>query len=122
MEEDIARLGQLKREIDRLSGLRKEYDELRQDVLFQMMSLKSLKSEPVNGYQALRIQRKSVSVSDPSLVEDWLTVNGYDLDEYRRLDLDRVKALSEQVEKQYKTPIQGVTTNVVEYVQIKEVT
>src|SRR3990167_2038571 len=96
LEQDLRRLAALRKKLEPYKEIKDEYEALKLDVLMQMQAMHSKRTEAFGGIYAVRSERTDVRVLDPIATESWLVDNGFALEEYKRLDIDRVKPLAKQ--------------------------
>lgn len=103
----MTELDDIQSKLDELSRLRKEiaidagklkdkkdlYENLREEIKFdlQVNKLESLKNDRV---QVTIAQKLTAKIVDPAKVEDWLVVNDFNLEEYKRLDATMISSLA----------------------------
>lgn len=120
----LARIAEIKRELAPLEAqlrpLNEELEYLKLLVQQHMVQTRSKRTEAVNGFYAVRTERKSYNIEDQMAVSDYLEKHDFDLAEYYTLDAARVKAVAESTIKETGEIIPGVHVGTTEYVSIKE--
>lgn len=120
----ITRIAEIKQTLAPLEAqvkpLLDELDEAKFELMSVMLQSKSKRTEAVNGYYVVRAERKTYTVEDKEAVSGWLVANGFDLDEYTKLDATRIKAVAESAVKETGELIPGVHVDAIEYLSVKE--
>lgn len=96
LENDLKEAARIKAEMDKLTPLKREYDEVRSRIDFAMHALKSERTRPVAGYFAVLQSRQSLQVVDEAAVIAWLEKNTFDPTQYMKIDPDLIKSLQDQ--------------------------
>jgi hypothetical protein len=120
LQDKLAKAAILKAKIDKLAPLKVELDELKFDILTEMSQTHSKRTEAYSGVYAVRATRTNVSVTSPQEVESWLTANDFMLDDYVRLDEQRVKALADERLHETGEIIPGLTVEETEHITLKK--
>ena len=120
LQAKLLKLSFLKEEINALSEKKKEFDDIKSEIMFDMAASKSKRSESVNGIYAVRAERTDIKVIDQEQVKQWLTDNEFAIDEYVRLDLTRVSPLVKSALKETGELVPGTEVQTNEYVSVKE--
>ena len=60
---DIKRMGAIKKKLATLDPLKSEYEQIRERVLFGMVAQKSKRTDPINGWYAVRAFRADVKAA-----------------------------------------------------------
>ena len=120
----VGRIAELKRQLSPLEAQMKPIlDELEQSK-FQLMTAmqegRSRRTDAVGGYFVIRAERKSLNVTDELEVRNWLGDNGFDINEFYKLDTARVKATAESALKETGELVPGTEVTSTEYLTIKE--
>lgn len=123
LEDNLTKLSELKAQYDdlaeQLRPIEAEINGLKLVILAQMHDQKSKRTEAINGVYAIRAERKNVVITDEKAVTQFLTDNGFALDEYLRLDAARIKALADSTLKETGELVPGLQTSTTEYLTIK---
>jgi hypothetical protein len=120
LQAKLLKLSFLKEEINALSEKKKEFDDLKSEIMFDMAASKSKRTESVNGIYAVRAERTDIKVIDQEQVKQWLTDNEFVIDEYVRLDLTRVSPLVKSALKETGELVPGTEVQTNEYISVKE--
>ncbi len=94
-------------------------DVAKTELMDYMVSTGSKRTEAVNGIFVVRAERITQKVADPKTVEAWLESEGFDMEEYMKLDETRVKAIAESALKNEGVYIPGFVTESNEYLTIR---
>lgn len=105
---------------EELAPLKEELDEERFHLLTLMKEAKSKRTEAVDGYYAVRTERKSYVVNDASAIQQWLSDQGLLPDEYLKLDMDLVKTAAKEAMKENGELIKGLDLLITESITVKE--
>ena len=119
----LEHIGQIKGHLDGYKAITKpledELEMLKLQVMEHMHETRSKRTEAANGYYVVRAERQSLTVTDPAAVEGWLTENGFDLEEYKKLDAARVTATAKSALEQNGELVPGIGASSTEYLTIK---
>lgn len=119
----VTRISELKSQIAPLEAqmkpLAEELEQTKFELMTAMQQVRSKRTETVNGYYVIRAERKIVNIADQAAVEDWLTGNGFDINDYKKLDTTRVKAAAESAMKENGEIVPGIDVISTEYLTIK---
>lgn len=96
-------------------------DELRFEAVGLMRDAKTKRTDAVDGYYLVRVDKVTPVIEDEGKVLQWLADNHFDPDEYQQLNAPRVKALAESQLKETGEIMPGLTTQETSYVSVKEV-
>lgn len=123
LETTLELIANLKAEQTKLEGLLKPVkaalDVAKAELMDYMVSTGSERTKAVHGFFAVRAERITQKVVDPKAVEAWLESEGFDMEEYMRLDETRVKAIAESALKNDGLYIPGFATESTEYLTIR---
>lgn len=116
----LGRISEIKAELKHAEVLKLELDSLRQDLLLDMQIGKSKRTESFNGVYAVRVEKNDVKVTNSYDVENWLQEEGFDMTEYKRLDMTRVNPLLKAALKEHGELVPGTEVVTSEYITFKE--
>lgn len=99
----------------------KEFEtEVKHDLMVAMQDASNRRTDPVNGYYALRkVTTKYQVVDAPALVR-WLEANGEDVESYYTLDTKKVEAKCEAIIQETGEIIPGTLAVNSEHVSLQE--
>ena len=115
----LERVAKLKAKLDKLAPLKAELDELKTEILADMQSVGSKRTESFSGYFAVRAIRQTVSVVDSQAVKVWLEMNEFYVDDYMKLDETRVKALADEKLHATGEIVPGIAVDETEYITLR---
>jgi hypothetical protein len=120
----VTRIAELKSQLGPLQAQMKplvtELEQTKLELIEAMREGRSKRTESINGYYAIRAERKNINITDESAVSDWLAENDFDLSEYYKLDTVRVKSAAESALKETGELVPGIEVSSTEYLTIKE--
>lgn len=118
----LARLSKL---VKQAAFLQKELDPINNEMellKFALMShmklIHSDRSTPVDGYYLIRKKTPHITITSDAALEDWLTNEGYKVDEYKKFDTKLVKGLAERRLDVDGEKLPGLDISVTEYAQV----
>lgn len=92
---------------------------LKEQALSQMTTLKTKRTEAVDGFYLVKVATPGYEVSDRKALLTWLTTNGIDLDSIMIFDLKALKALADTSLEAEGEVVPGITPVVTETVQVR---
>jgi len=98
-----------------------EMDELKQSILDELKEAKALSYKTETGTVSIN-RRQSVRVIDERGVKNWLEAQGFELDEYVKLDPARIKPVLENAVYTQGEVIDGTSLETTEYISLREPT
>ncbi len=124
--------GAVLKRIKQLDNQIKEYDAVTKplkeelaiqklQVLEYMQSIRSKRTDNIDGLTATRAERKGFEIKDERAVIQWLRTNGFNPDDYAHLDKNMVRTTAEAALEMNGELIPGVAETTTEYITIKEV-
>ena len=120
-EQKLERIAELSSDLASLKPIRDELEGLKFEVMEEMIEAKSKRSEVVDGYYVIRAERKSMSITSPRKVVNWIKKQDkLKLEEFLRLDTDKVKLLADEIFKEDGEFLPGVEATSTEYLSIRK--
>ena len=120
LETNLEELAMLKQEMDKFSAVKSRYDELKFNILQEMTTSQSKRTESKFGVYAVRAQRSSLRIVDQAELRAWLVKNAFDLNNYMRLDTEAVTPVVKAAMKVDGEVVPGTELTTTEYLSIRE--
>lgn len=119
----LQRLAELTEAINATKPLKEELDGLKFEIMEEMITRKSKRTEVIDGfsYYVVRAERKSVSIASPRKIVNWIKKqDNLKLEEFLKLDTDKVKLLADKVLKEDGEFLPGVESTNTEYISVRK--
>jgi hypothetical protein len=120
----VTRIAELKTQLSPLEAQMKplitELEQTKLELIEAMREGRSKRTESIGGYYAIRAERKNINITDELVVRNWLGDNGFNINDYYKLDTARVKSTAESALKENGEIVPGIEVSSTEYLTIKE--
>jgi hypothetical protein len=98
-----------------------ELDEVKQAIMDELKEAKALSYKTETGTVSIN-RRQTVKIIDETAVKNWMEAQGWELDEYTKLDPARTKPILENAVYVQGEVIDGTSLETSEYISLREPT
>lgn len=107
------------RDKEALDLITDQMDAVKQTILETLKEAKMLSLKTETGTASIT-RRQTVKITDETQVKNWLQMNGWELDEYTKLDPLRTKPILENAVFQQGEVIDGTSLETSEYLSLRD--